>query len=340
MTRISVALLVGGDSSERQVSFKSGKALAGALSPERFEVTVFDVASDATRTGDEAARRAAPARAVPVAWSHLPLTLREGGFDVVLLSALHGGWGEDGTLQALLEVSGIPYVGAPPRASTLAMDKQVCKALARELGLAVPRGCTIDDLNDVERAAPFFGAPCVVKPNGGGSSVGVTLLREVEPSSGPSPALRQAVQAALDDGSAALIEELIEGTEITAAVLGQGQAARVLPLIEIVPHSAGGFYDFEAKYAPGGSQHLTPPRLSQAVQERIAADALLIHRALGCRGVARSDFMVSSDGTPYFLEVNTQPGMTETSLVPDAARAAGISFEHLIETLILETLRP
>jgi D-alanine-D-alanine ligase len=134
------------------------------------------------------------------------------------------------------------------------------------------------------------------------------------------------------------VEEFVEGTEVTAAVFGEGRAARVLPLLEIVPHSAGGFYDYEAKYTPGGSQHLTPPRLPADVLDRVTDYALRAHRTLGCRGVARSDYIVTADGTPYFLELNTLPGMTEMSLVPDAARAAGIEFSRLIETLILEAM--
>jgi len=336
--KIRVALLIGGDSSERAVSFASGKAMAAALPLDRFAVTAFDVASEATRALAHTETNVLSVACHPLAWDQLATTLRVGDFDVAL-PALHGGWGEDGTLQSLLEVAGIPYVGSPQRASMIAMDKQVCKAVMRDLGLPVPAGRVIEALEaapEGEQDGPV-GAPCVVKPNAGGSSVAVTIIRDM--AGGTSAALREAVNAALRDGSGALVEELIEGVEVTAAVLGEGNAARVLPLIEIVPQSAGGFYDYEAKYTPGGSQHLTPPRLPAEVQGRIAEYALRAHRALGCRGVARSDYIVSADGTPYFLEINTLPGMTEMSLVPDAARAAGLSFAQLLETLILEALR-
>ena len=149
---------------------------------------------------------------------------------------------------------------------------------------------------------------------------------------------RAAVARALTDGSGALIEELIEGTEVTCAVMGEGGGAMALPVIEIVPQKGGGFYDFEAKYSAGGSQHLIPPRLSDEVQAQIRAQSERVHRALGCRGVTRCDWIVNDDGL-WFLEINTTPGMTETSLVPDAARAAGLEFSQLVGDLIKEVVR-
>jgi D-alanine-D-alanine ligase len=344
--KIRVALLAGGDSSEREISLKTAMSMYGAISRERFDVTVFDVSSQA----QSAALHINAARVSPdehsaleswwndetpgkrrfIHWNALATELKPEHFDVVL-SGLHGGWGEDGTIQALLDVAGVPYVGSPQRSSVIAIDKQLCKTVMREAGLHVARGAFIGEFVD----EPPFPDPVVVKPNGGGSSVGVTLFRQ-----GCTPAQWQdAICAALADGSGALVEELIEGIEVHAGVLGEGESARALPLIEIVPHSASGFYDYEAKYAAGGSEHLIPPRLPQETLDRIADCALRAHRVLGCRGVSRSDYIVTADGTPYFLEINTLPGMTKTSLVPDAARAAGISFEQLIETLLREALQ-
>ncbi|MDF2439794.1 MAG: D-alanine-D-alanine ligase, partial [Abditibacteriota bacterium] len=140
----------------------------------------------------------------------------------------------------------------------------------------------------------------------------------------------------LADGSGALIEEFIAGQEVTASVLGEGESARNLPLIEIV--AQGDFYDYDSKYKPGGSQHLTPPRLEDRVQRQIEESALRVHRLLGCRGVTRSDYVVTPEGKAHFLEINTLPGMTETSLVPDAARAAGIEFDQLVERLVMSAL--
>jgi D-alanine-D-alanine ligase len=352
--RVHVALLLGGDSSEREISFKTGKAMHGALAPQRFVSTVFDVSTQPVISASasspqpvrlDASRLAADeytgildwwnqlARdgvAQQVSWNALASTLNDIDCDVVL-PALHGGWGEDGTVQALLEVAGLPYVGSPQRSSVIALDKQICKAVMRDIGISVPRGMLI---RYPAEARPFDG-PCVVKPNAGGSSVGVTVLRDAH----DDVQWRQAVGAALVDGSGALVEELIEGAEVTAAVLGEGDTARVLPLIEIVPESEGGFYDFTAKYAAGGSRHLIPPRLSPEAQDRVAGCALRAHHALGCRGVTRSDYIVTADGTPHFLEINTLPGMTQTSLVPDAARATGISFEALVEKLVEDALQ-
>jgi D-alanine-D-alanine ligase len=338
--KVRVAVLLGGDSSEREISFRSGVAMAEALSPEKYNVTIFDVATAQTRAGAERSRAKAlgdkPRHAcLPVEWNQLATTLYTMPFDVVL-PALHGGWGEDGTLQSILDVAGIPYAGSTSHACAVAINKQVCKAFLKGLGLAVPRGVLITELQelDEESASWIFERPVVVKPNKGGSSVAVTILKE-------SNALnvRAAVEAALADGSPALIEELISGVEVTCATSGEGASTQALPLIEIVPQGDSKFYDFDAKYAPGGSQHLIPPRIAPEVSARLAACAVKAHRTLGCRGVTRSDFIVAPDGTPYFLEINTTPGMTETSLVPDAARAAGVGFEKLVETLIEDVLQ-
>lgn len=293
----------------------------------KFHVTAFDVSSaDSLSAHDTESIE----KTRPLAWSDLATMLRDGArFDVVL-PALHGGWGEDGTLQALLEIAGLPYVGTPSHGSMIAMDKHLCKLLLSESGLKMPRGALVRD----EKATPIFDGACVVKPNNGGSSVGVTLLDDAQ----NSEKWRAALRSALSDGGAALAEETICGVEVSAPVMGAGENARALPIIEIVPQSDGGFYDFQAKYATGGSQHLIPPRLSQSVQDEIGRCALAAHRTLGCRGVSRSDFIVTSDGTPYFLEINTLPGMTATSLVPDSARAAGIEFPQLLQTLLEEAL--
>lgn len=332
--KITVAVLMGGDSTERPVSFSSGRAVAGALDPERFAVTCFDVSSQGNRgeisRADAMGRK--PRQALfSISWDHLVTGLYTNGFDVVL-PMLHGGRGEDGTLQALLDVAGIPYVGSPMRACAIALDKPLAKAYVRELGQVAPQGVFVTSVEELQSVqAPF---PCVVKPAAGGSSVAVTILR-----AGQEDRLAAAVAQALTDGTGALIEELVEGVETTCAVLGEGENAVALPVIEIVPVKGGGFYDFEAKYASGGSDHIIPPRnVDGAVQAKIQENALAVHRALGCRGVTRSDFIVTADGTPVYLETNCLPGMTETSLVPDAARAAGMDFSQLVERLIAGAL--
>lgn len=320
---------MGGDSSERSVSFSSGRAVADALDAEKYIVTCFDVSNmghrgDVSRS-DAMGRR--PRHAIfPVAWDHLATALYTNGFSVIF-PLLHGGRGEDGTLQTLLDVADLRYVGSPARACAIAIDKPLCKAYLRDFGIDSPRGAFVSGVDELERVE--IGFPCVVKPASGGSSVGTSILM-----TGDAQSLKSAVAKALLDGSGALIEEFVEGVEVTCAVWGEGEGAQALPVIEIVPQKGGGFYDFEAKYASGGSQHLIPPRLSEEIQREIAELALRAHQVLGCRGVTRSDFIVTSAGKPLYLETNTTPGMTETSLVPDAARAAGLEFGDLVAKLL------
>ena len=323
---------MGGDSSERAVSFSSGRAVSDALADAGYTVTCFDVSNQGYRgdisRADAMGRR--PRHAIfPLAWDHLVTALYTNGFSAIF-PVLHGGRGEDGTLQTLLEVGDLPFVGSGARACAIAIDKPLCKAYLRDFAIRSPRGqfvAHIEDLND------SIAIPCAVKPASGGSSVGTTILKTGSPDD-----LRAAVARALTDGSGALIEEFIEGTEVTCAVMGEGDAATAWPVIEIVPQKGGGFYDFEAKYSAGGSQHLIPPRLSDEIQAQIRAQSEKVHRVLGCRGVTRCDWICNDDGL-WFLEINTTPGMTETSLVPDAARAAGIEFSQLVGDLVKNVAR-
>ena len=323
----TVAVLMGGDSSERPVSFSSGRAVADALSDAGFSVTCFDVSSQGARgdisRADAMGRR--PRHAIfPLAWDHLVTALYTNGFSAIF-PVLHGGRGEDGTLQTLLEVAQLPYVGSGARACAIAIDKPLAKAYLREFGVQSPRGQFVSSVEEWDDSIEI---PCAVKPASGGSSVGTSILRE-----GTSADIKTAIARALSDGSGALVEELIQGTEVTCAVMGEGEAARALPVIEIVPRKGGGFYDFEAKYSAGGSEHLIPPRLSAEIQAQIGAQSLRVHRALNCRGVTRTDWICNDAGL-WFLEINTTPGMTETSLVPDAARATGVEFPELVAQLV------
>ncbi len=331
-SKINVAVLLGGDSSERSVSLRSGRAVAEALAHTgRFRVTCFDVnsAGSIASLARESTLGATPHVPVfPLAWKDLIVALDTNGFDLVF-PVLHGGRGEDGTLQHLLEVAGLPFVGSKARACGIAMDKPLAKAFVGLHGIPSPSGFVVHSADELGAHAIEF--PCVVKPAGGGSSVGVTIVHAREE-------LGAAVEKSLADGSGALIEEFIVGVEVTCAVIGEGDRARALPAIEIVPRLGEGFYDFEAKYARGGSDHLIPPRIEPRLQEEVAHAALAAHRLLGCHGVTRSDFLVSPQRGAVWLEINTAPGMTETSLVPDAARAEGVSFEALVEGLAMGAL--
>jgi D-alanine-D-alanine ligase len=293
-----VAVLMGGWSAEREVSLRSGKACADALTRRGYRVTPIDVDRDIaaalTATRPDAA-----------------------------LNVLHGRPGEDGTLQGLLEILGIPYSHSGVLASALAMQKDFAKALFRGAGVPVAEDRVVSRL--VAAKAHVMEPPYVIKPVAEGSSVGVFIVTAEHPN--PPQELYR------DDwpyGETVMVERYIPGKELTCAVLGD----RALDVIEIVP--AMRFYDYEAKYAAGGSKHLLPAPILPNVYQEVRRLTLVAHSALGCRGVSRADFRYDDQGTGKLicLEVNTQPGMTETSLVPELAAYAGITFDELVQWMV------
>lgn len=296
-----VAVLMGGWSAEREISLRSGKACADAL--ERlglYRVSPLDVDRDV----------AASLRALK---------------PDVALNLLHGRPGEDGTLQGMLEVLGIPYSHSGVLASALAMQKDKAKVVLKAAQVPVPGGVMATRKQAAERH--LIPPPYVIKPVAEGSSVGVYMVREDHKH--PPQELTRPDWAF---GEQVLVEPYIAGKELTCAVMGD----QALGVIEIVPTVK--FYDYEAKYAPGGSKHLLPAPIASDVYREVQRLALAAHRALGCRGVTRSDFRYndSLDGTKglFCLEVNTQPGMTETSLVPELAAHAGMSFADLVRWMV------
>jgi D-alanine-D-alanine ligase len=293
--RRHVAVLMGGWSAEREVSLVSGRAAAAALRERGFEVSEIDA-------GRDLAERLAAIRP-----------------DVVF-NALHGRFGEDGTVQGLLEIMGIPYTHSGVLASALAMNKAMAKRLFASAGIRCPVGrvTTLDAVLGGDVPEP----PYVVKPNAEGSSVGVRIVMR----RGERPIDRNDWPF----GSEVLVEEYIAGRELTVAVLGD----RPLEVTEIRPRE--GFYDYFAKYTEEAALHLIPAPVAGAVHARALAAALAAHRALGCRGVSRADFRLAEDDpeTLYLLEVNTQPGMTPLSLVPEQAAHVGIGFGDLVVRLI------
>jgi D-alanine-D-alanine ligase len=243
--------------------------------------------------------------------------------------ALHGRGGEDGTIQGLLDLLGIRYTGSGVLASALAMDKAMTKRVLSANGLPTPWDVLVrhPDLKEPDRLIRTVedgpGFPVIVKPNREGSTIGCNIVRD--------PAeLKDAVVEALSHDITALIEQYLIGTEITVGLLGNSEP-RALPIIEIV--ARGGFYDYEAKYEPGGSEHIIPARISDLAVERAREYARRTHDLIGCRGMSRVDMIVVGD-QPYVLEINTIPGMTPTSLLPDAAKAAGIGFAELLDRII------
>ena len=295
-----VAVLMGGWSAEREISLRSGKACADALERSGYQVSRIDVDRD------------------------VAATLRARKPDVAL-NVLHGRPGEDGTLQGLLEVLGIPYSHSGVLASALAMKKDIAKNVLNSAGVPVPGGMVAARKEAAKRH--LLPPPYVIKPVAEGSSVGVFIVREDYKH--PPQELTRADWAF---GDQILVEPYIPGKELTCAVMGD----LALGVIEIVPTVK--FYDYEAKYAPGGSKHLLPAPIAADVYREVQRLALAAHRALGCRGVTRSDFRFDDSLAAvkglFCLEVNTQPGMTETSLVPELAGHAGISFEDLVKWMV------
>jgi D-alanine-D-alanine ligase len=296
-----VAVLLGGTSAEREVSLSSGKACADALEGEGYRVTRVDVGPDIASV----------------------LTALKPD---VAFNALHGPDGEDGTIQGLLEILRIPYTHSGVLASALAMNKEQAKTVMRAAGVDVPEG-RIVNRREAARTHPLP-PPYVVKPIAEGSSVGVIIVRD-----GRSHPPQILASEEWTFGEQVLVEPYIAGRELTCGVMGD----RALGVIE-VKAATGDWYDYDAKYAPGGSVHVLPAELKPNVYQRVQELSLTAHQALGCRGVSRADLRY--DDTPggtgllVVLEVNTQPGMTQTSLVPEMAAHAGLSFGELVRWMV------
>jgi D-alanine-D-alanine ligase len=295
-----VAVLMGGWSAEREISLRSGKACAEAAVRVGHKVTRIDVGRDI---------------------ASVLSTVKPD----VALNVLHGRPGEDGTLQGILEVLAIPYSHSGVLASAIAMQKDFAKVLLHAAEVPVPEGLVASRFEAARRH--LLAPPYVVKPIAEGSSVGVFIVAG-DHAHPPQELNRED----LAYGDRVIVEKYIAGKELTCAVMGE----EPFGVIEIVP--AAGFYDYEAKYAPGGSKHLLPAAISPFVYQEVRRLAVAAHRALGCRGVSRADFRyddrVEGTGGLFCLEVNTQPGMTETSLVPELAAHAGITFDELVRWMI------
>jgi D-alanine-D-alanine ligase len=290
-----IAVLLGGMSAERPVSLVSGKACADALRRKGWDVVEID-----------------PTR-------ELAKQLADAAPDVVF-NALHGEWGEDGKVQGILEHYGAPYTHSGVLASALAMDKQRAKAVLKLFGVRCPEGKLVNRFDAAREHV--YAPPYVIKPNAQGSSVGVFIV--------PEGSNRPPAELAADDwelGDEMLAEKFIPGRELTVAVMGD----KALGVTEIIPKTR--FYDYEAKYAAGGSVHEIPARVPDAVAEEARRLSLIAHEAMGCRGLTRSDFRYdeSANGGLWLLEINTQPGMTPTSLAPEQAAWNGIEFDDLVQ---------
>lgn len=320
---LRVALLCGGISNEREISFSSADEVRPEIEAAGHTVVTID-------TGG----------------AEFIEELRACKVDVAFI-ALHGKGGEDGTIQGLLELMGIPYVGSGVAASAIALDKMRSKLLFEAAGLRTPTAAVLtkkdfyrcfadlpsDDTADKKRQlakklidtfVKEIGLPCVVKPTDDGSSFGISIVRARED-------IYQAFATGFEISEELLIEALVEGVEVTVPIIGNDDP-QALPIIEIVPVNE--FYDYDSKYCEGGSRHIIPARLDPEQLNACEEDAYAAYEIIGCRGMARVDFIVSEKGVPWILEINTIPGMTTTSLLPDSARAAGISTPELYDRLL------
>jgi D-alanine-D-alanine ligase len=297
MSKVRVAVVMGGPSAEREVSIESGQAVMKALATLGHDAQSLDF----------------DGRFVDA--------LRDIRPDVVF-NALHGTGGEDGTIQGVLEWLGIPYTGSDLISCALAMDKHITKKLLAAEGLPTPAWDTFDLAGGTLPLLPgSLNLPLVVKPRSSGSSAGVSIVRTHEE-------WTKAMINVAPRTTQVIAEEFIPGREFSSAVLGE----EALPLVEII--ASDEFYSYDAKYKPGGSRHLVPAPIDGDLTARLQMLALSVHRMLGLRDYSRTDFIVTKEGRPYILEINALPGLTPLSLFPDEARAAGIPFEALIERLL------
>lgn len=308
---LKIAVLYGGVSKEREVSISSSKGIIDALKKNGHDVVAIDFHPERL---------------------HEIIELK---VDLVFI-ALHGKFGEDGSVQGLLDMLNIPYVGSGVLASALAMDKYKAKQLFESVNIPTAKGKlyrimdTTDVTEIVEDIVNNFSVPFVIKPNREGSTVGLTIVKKHDE-------INEAIERATESDEYILVEQFIKGKELTVPVLGKMNEETALPIIEIIPKNE--LYDYESKYSEGGSEHIIPARISDELTEQIQNYAVRAHQALGCETYSRADFLLTDDGKPYILEVNTLPGMTPTSLFPDSAKAVNMSYEEMVEKLVQLTVK-
>jgi len=341
-TKLKIAVLMGGNSAERDVSLASGTGIIAGLRAAGHEAIAIDTALGAGQLTSIKRAEIEGIKAEPPSVTDLSQIPSETAIatvsspdlkevDLVFL-ALHGGMGENGTIQAILDLMGIPYTGSGVLASAAAMDKHIAKKIFIASGIPTPdyilkqSSEVVDEtalIRDVESSVGF---PVVVKPNDQGSSVGLDIARD-------KSALQAIAARAAEYSDRIIFEKYISGRELTVGILGN----ETLPVVEMRPHE--GFYDYKHKYTPGMTDYIVPAPLTEAQERRIRELGMMAFQTLNCHGYGRVDFRMSAEGDFYCLEVNTLPGMTTTSLVPKAAMAAGIEFPELLERIAQIALR-
>lgn len=303
--KIRVAVLMGGPSSEHEISIKSGMMVMAGLDRKKYQPRAVRI----SRKGK---------------WPIIPSEIKK-QFDVVFI-AMHGEYGEDGTVQRILSKYNIPFTGSGTRASQIGIDKIKSSVLFEEKGLNVPEFAVVGGAKKF-----MFNFPVVVKPTDRGSSVGVSIVRDIRE-------LPAALKEAEKYSKRIMVQKFIKGRELTCGVLEIGGKVQALPPTEIIP-KGGKFFDYKAKYTAGATHEITPARLTREELKRLQEAAVRAHKIIGCRGMSRSDFMLSEDGTPYILEINTIPGLTDTSLLPQQAKAYGLNFSELLDAIIQSAIR-
>ena len=323
MSRVRVAVLMGGRSSEHEVSVASARSVIEALDPAKYDTVTVEIGRDgrweigpSTRAALE--RGDGDREALPVPAAQVPATLSE--VDVVF-PVLHGPFGEDGTVQGFLELADVAYVGAGVTGSALCMDKDLFKSVLRDRGIPVTRSVTVHELNGLESP---FGFPVFVKPARLGSSVGITKARTQDE-------LRAGLELAFRHDEKVLVEEFVDGVEVECSVLGNLEPVASIPG-EIVANAD--WYDYSAKYDEGGMELVIPPRITEEQVERVQELSVAAFRATECEGMARADCFVRSDGEVLVNELNTIPGFTATSVYAKLFEASGVPYEELLERLI------
>ncbi len=319
---------MGGDSAEREISLSSGKTIGGALKAAGHHVVLIDTVfkdtqllSNALNSTEEQELPFYSGQVLDVV--RMPVVAEA---DVVFL-AFHGGAGENGGIQSILETVGTPYTGSGPLASALAMNKHISKMMFRQAEMETAPWILLSGEGSGEistvanRVEINLGFPCVVKPNAQGSTIGLTVVESREQ-------LGRAVELAREYDQQVIVEQYIPGRDLTVAILD----AEPLPVVEIIPKHQ--VYDYTCKYTQGMSQYVVPAQISPKLQQQINSQALRAYQILNCRGYGRVDFRLSAEGRLFCLEVNTLPGMTQTSLVPKAAKAAGIEFPELVDRIV------
>jgi len=344
--KLNLAVIFGGQSGEHEISLKSSSQVINALNKEKYNIIPIAITKGGNWLIGEKGKQYME--------ENLPLAQQEGGVTLeqsqrlvgkteksltnfvegdlgeykidLVLPIVHGPYVEDGKLQGMLDMLGLPYVFSGTLASALAMNKYKTKLIAKKAGLVIAKDMVVGKKYKIEKIVKKLNLPAVVKPVELGSSVGISIAKTEEE-------LKNSIDKALELGDEVLLEQFIKGRELTVAVMGN-KSPKALPVTEIIPKISG-FYDYKAKYQDGGSEHVCPAQISDDIYKKVQRYAVKVFKAIGCRDLARADFIFSeNDGKLYFLEINTIPGMTATSLAPESAKAAGMEFSDFLDKLI------